>query len=69
LGTVQFVLSRLNYASKSLSGFPACAFDRPIGEKLLDYGHAFPAGILISGIPTRVLAAIFGNRDSVEQSP
>ncbi len=46
LGTVQFVLSRLNYAPKNLAGFPACAFDRPIGEKLLDYGHAFPAGIM-----------------------
>ena len=45
-GTVQFVLSRLNYAAKNLAGFPACAFDRPIGEKLLDYGHAFPAGIM-----------------------
>ena len=41
LGTVQFVLSRLNYRPNDLAGFPACAFDRPIGEKLLEYGHAF----------------------------
>lgn len=46
LGTVQFVLSRLNYAPKNLAGFPDCAFDRPIGEKLLEYGHAFPDGIM-----------------------
>jgi hypothetical protein len=46
LGTVQFVLARLNYAPKNLAGFPACAFDRPIGEKLLEYGHAFPDGIM-----------------------
>jgi hypothetical protein len=46
LGTVQFVLARLNYNPKNLAGFPDCAFDRPIGEKLLEYGHAFPAGIM-----------------------
>ena len=46
LGTVQFILARLNYAPKNLAGFPACAFDRPIGEKLLEFGHAFPDGIM-----------------------
>ena len=46
LGTVQFVLSQLNYRPKDLAGFPDCAFDRPIGEKLLEYGHAFPDGIM-----------------------
>ncbi len=32
------VLEQLNYASSNLGGFPQCAFDRPIGEKLVNFG-------------------------------
>lgn len=38
---VRFVLDRLNDSPNNLAGFPACAFDRPIGEKLVKYGHTF----------------------------
>ena len=38
---VRFVLDRLNDSPDNLAGFPACAFDRPIGEKLAKYGHTF----------------------------
>ncbi len=33
------VLRRLNYYGSNLGGFPQCAFDRPIGEKLTTFGR------------------------------
>jgi non-lysosomal glucosylceramidase len=34
------VLRRLNYLGSNLGGFPQCAFDRPIGEKLANFGRS-----------------------------
>ena len=34
------VLRRLNYYGSNLGGFPQCAFDRPIGEKLASFGRS-----------------------------
>jgi non-lysosomal glucosylceramidase len=33
------VLDRLGYEKGNLAGFPACAFDRPFGTKLVNYGR------------------------------
>jgi non-lysosomal glucosylceramidase len=35
---LSLVLSRLNYAPSNLGGFPQCAFDRPVGDKLVNFG-------------------------------
>ena len=39
-----FVLSALNYSATNLAGFPACAFDRPIGYTLEHFGHTIADG-------------------------
>lgn len=39
-----FVLSALNYSPSNLAGFPACAFDRPIGYALERFGHTIADG-------------------------
>jgi len=36
---IQSVLDRLNYAKTNLGQFSQCAFDRPIGYKLTQFGH------------------------------
>jgi len=38
------VLQELNYSTSNLGGFPDCAFDRPIGHKLVRYGKTVAAG-------------------------
>jgi len=39
-----FVLRELNFSLSNLSGFPQCAFDRPIGHKLAWYGKTVAPG-------------------------
>jgi non-lysosomal glucosylceramidase len=39
-----FVLSALNYSPSNLAGFPACAFDRPVGHTLKRFGHTIADG-------------------------
>jgi non-lysosomal glucosylceramidase len=34
-----YILDRLNYSKTNLGNFPPCAFDRPIGYKMKDFGH------------------------------
>jgi non-lysosomal glucosylceramidase len=46
-------LARLDYSPANLGGFPDCAFDRPIGEKLKDYG--------LSKVATDLNASAEGN--------
>jgi non-lysosomal glucosylceramidase len=41
---LSFVLSALNYSPSNLAGFPACAFDRPIGYTLAGFGHTIADG-------------------------
>ena len=41
---LQYILKELNYSLSNLGGFPACAFDRPIGTKLSRYGHTIAPG-------------------------
>ncbi|NIM90945.1 MAG: hypothetical protein GTO17_08355 [Candidatus Aminicenantes bacterium] len=36
---IRYILDRLNYTKANLGNFPQCAFDRPIGYKLTDFGH------------------------------
>jgi len=36
---IKFIIRRLNYAKTNLGNFPQCAFDRPIGYKLTQFGH------------------------------
>lgn len=36
---LSFVLGQLNYSKSNLGNFPSCAFDRPIGYKMIEYGH------------------------------
>jgi hypothetical protein len=38
------VLQELNYSTSNLGGFPDCAFDRPIGHKLVRYGKTVAPG-------------------------
>jgi non-lysosomal glucosylceramidase len=42
--TLESVLAALNYSASNLGGFPACAFDRPIGCKLTSFGHTVADG-------------------------
>jgi non-lysosomal glucosylceramidase len=42
--TLRGALSKLNYAPSNLGGFPACAFDRPIGSRLASFGHTIADG-------------------------
>lgn len=37
---VEFILDELNFSPSNLAGFPDCAFDRPIGYKLTNYGKS-----------------------------
>jgi non-lysosomal glucosylceramidase len=41
---LRFILEALNYAPSNLAGFPACAFDRPIGAELRNFGHTIQSG-------------------------
>jgi non-lysosomal glucosylceramidase len=41
---LKFVLSGLNFTPSNLAGFPACAFDRPIGYTLGSFGHTIADG-------------------------
>jgi non-lysosomal glucosylceramidase len=41
---LRFVLAALNYSPTNLAGFPACAFDRPIGYKLKNFGRTIADG-------------------------
>jgi hypothetical protein len=36
---VNDILGQLNYSRTNLGNFPSCAFDRPIGHKLTEFGH------------------------------
>lgn len=36
---VAYILKKLNYTRENLGNFPQCAFDRPIGYKLTQFGH------------------------------
>ena len=38
------VLTALNYSPSNLGGFPACAFDRPVGYTLQSFGHTIADG-------------------------
>ena len=40
----RLVLAALNYSASNLGGFPACAFDRPIGYTLERFGHTIADG-------------------------
>jgi len=41
---LEAVLADLNYSASNLAGFPAAAFDRPIGHRLSHFGHTISAG-------------------------
>jgi non-lysosomal glucosylceramidase len=41
---LNFVLAALNHSPSNLAGFPACAFDRPIGETLRSFGRTISDG-------------------------
>ncbi|MGA2534166.1 MAG: GH116 family glycosyl hydrolase [Candidatus Aminicenantales bacterium] len=41
---LKFVLAGLNFTPSNLAGFPACAFDRPIGYTLQGFGHTIADG-------------------------
>ena len=41
---IDSVLEKLNYSKTNLGNFPQCAFDRPIGYKLSQFGHTIQAG-------------------------
>jgi non-lysosomal glucosylceramidase len=34
-----YILGQLNYSKTNLGNFPSCAFDRPIGHKMNEFGH------------------------------
>ncbi len=36
---LNYILGKLNYSKTNLGNFPPCAFDRPIGYKLREFGH------------------------------
>jgi len=36
---ISHILDRLNYSKTNLGNFPPCAFDRPIGYKMTEFGH------------------------------
>jgi non-lysosomal glucosylceramidase len=36
---LSFVLAKLNFSKTNLGNFPPCAFDRPIGYKMNEFGH------------------------------
>ncbi|MFB0564689.1 MAG: GH116 family glycosyl hydrolase [Candidatus Aminicenantaceae bacterium] len=37
---ISYILDKLNYSKTNLGNFPDCAFDRPIGFKLTDFGSS-----------------------------
>lgn len=41
---LEAVLTALNYSPSNLGGFPACAFDRPVGDTLQSFGHTIADG-------------------------
>jgi non-lysosomal glucosylceramidase len=47
--TVRNALKLLNYSETNLGNFPQCAFDRPIGYKLENYGHQKVSYPMIDG--------------------
>lgn len=41
---LSYILDQLNYSKTNLGNFPQCAFDRPIGYKMSDFGHTVVPG-------------------------
>ncbi|MDH7513028.1 MAG: GH116 family glycosyl hydrolase [Clostridiales bacterium] len=42
--TLNLILAELNYSASNLGNFPPCAFDRPIGHKLVWFGRTISPG-------------------------